>query len=507
MTRKPNVLFIISDQHNAKVMGHKGHPDVKTPNLDRLAADGVRFDNAVCQNPICTPSRVSFLSGQYCHNHGYYGLSGPNPNGLPSIFSHFRAAGYKTSAVGKIHCPEYWVEDACDNFHETCECSIGGRSAKYAQFLKSRSKEHLEDVGRLTEFGDKGQQSMEGRPSQLSFDECQEGWIANETNRFIKECVTEKQPFIAMMSLPRPHQCTAPCKEFWDLYEGCELSLPANADWDMHGKAPHMAETSKCWRDGKWTLLEPHTFEAGRMRKLRGYLAAISQVDHAVGVALDKLHELGIDNDTIVVYSADHGEYATEHGIMEKAPGICSDAVTRIPFIWQWPGKLKAGHVAEQIVESVDLATTLCALAEVQPMPTSDGKDISGLLEGKDLSVRGIGVTECPWSRSVRKGKYRLVWYPKAMFTEKYPDGFGELYDIQSDPWEMDNLYFNPDYADVVAELKGALLDWLITTTRVRTMHPPASGKTPYVSRYHNPVLPDGKVLPKDFDISCLNYL
>ncbi len=79
MAKQPNVLFILSDQHNAKVLGHQGHPDAKTPNLDRMAAEGVRFDAAISQNPICTPSRVSWLSGQYCHNHGYYGLSGPNP--------------------------------------------------------------------------------------------------------------------------------------------------------------------------------------------------------------------------------------------------------------------------------------------------------------------------------------------------------------------------------------------------------------------------------------------
>ena len=93
ITKRPNILFILSDQHNAKLLGHKGHPDVQTPNLDRMAAEGVRFDNAITQNPICTPSRVSWLSGQYCHNHGYYGLSGPNPKGLPTVLGHFRHAG------------------------------------------------------------------------------------------------------------------------------------------------------------------------------------------------------------------------------------------------------------------------------------------------------------------------------------------------------------------------------------------------------------------------------
>jgi arylsulfatase A-like enzyme len=97
MITKPNILFILSDQLNAKCLGHAGHPQVQTPHLDRMAAEGVRCANAITQNPICTPSRVSFISGQYCHNHGYYGLGGPNPGGLPSMFGHFRRHGYLTA--------------------------------------------------------------------------------------------------------------------------------------------------------------------------------------------------------------------------------------------------------------------------------------------------------------------------------------------------------------------------------------------------------------------------
>ena len=104
-SKQPNILFILSDQHNAKVLGHKGHPDARTPNLDRMAAEGVRFENAITQNPICTPSRVSWLSGQYCHNHGYYGLFGPSPKGLPTVLGHFRKAGYRTAAIGNTQFP------------------------------------------------------------------------------------------------------------------------------------------------------------------------------------------------------------------------------------------------------------------------------------------------------------------------------------------------------------------------------------------------------------------
>ncbi len=497
MSQRPNVLFILSDQHNAKVLGHQGHPNVKTPHLDRLAAAGVRFDTAITQNPICTPSRVSFLSGQYCHNHGYYGLSGPNPGGLPSLFDHFRAAGYRTSAIGKIHCPEYWVEDGADTFHETCDCSAAGRSTAYRRFLQERGKADLEDHIALNEFGPRGLQSMEGRPSAVTYEESQEGWIAAQTIACMAQATRGGQPFFAFASLPRPHQCTAPSAPFWEMYEGVDLALPPNADADPKGRAPHFRQTVAHWRAGKWTLFEPHGFEAGRRRKLRGYLGAVSQVDHAVGQMVDALDHLGVADHTIVIYSSDHGDYATEHGIMEKAPGICSDAITRIPFIWRWPGQFRAGHVARELVESVDVSATLCALTGLPALETSDGKDLTPLLHGGTGELRRIAVTEFPWSRSVRRGQYRLVCYARELFAAEHSDGFGELYDLAADPWELRNLYFEASHREVVRELERELLDWLLQTTRPVTAHPVSAPLGPQtVQRYKCTVHRDGKLSP-----------
>ncbi|NKB69396.1 MAG: sulfatase-like hydrolase/transferase [Candidatus Latescibacteria bacterium] len=516
MADRPNILFIIADQHNAKILGHQGHANVRTPHLDRMAAEGVRCDNALTQNPICTPSRVSFLSGQYCHNHGYYGLSGGHPGGLPNIFGHFRRQGYTTAALGKIHCPEYWVEDDCDTFHETCGTSVGGRSAAYSRFLRACGKEGLEDHGGLPEFGERGRQSMEGRPSALTFAESQEGWIAAQSIEFMRSAADKGQPFLVHASLPRPHQCTSPSAEFWDLYEGEELALPPNADYDMEGKAPHLRRAAQRWRQGEWTLIEPRTFAAGRLRKLRGYLAAVSQVDRAVGQMLDFLRQADLADNTIVVYAADHGDYACEHGIMEKAPGICSDAITRVPCLWWGAAALRPGHVVDELVELVDIPTTLCQLAGVENLETGDGRDISPLLAGGDEAVRRIGVTEFAWSKSVRRGPYRLVHYPPEMFAAEYPDGFGELYDLEADPWEMTNLYFDPQYREVVEGMQRDLLNWLITTTRPGTVLQANAGGRPVVGgnssqrveRYRTVTNHDGKIHPDLLrEVAGGNYL
>ena len=516
----PNILFLLADQHNAKLVGHQGHADVQTPHLDRMAREGCRFKNAITQNPICTPSRVSFLSGQYPHNHGYYSLSGPNPGGLPNIFGHFRSFGYFTAAMGKIHCPEYWVEDDCDVFHESNSWRAGsvvGRSAAYAQFLRERGVEDLEDHILLPEFGERGRQSVDSRPSPLRFDESQEGWLTNMAIDAMRTAAERQQPFLLHVSFPRPHQCTTPCQEFWDLYDARQISLPPNADYDLAaaGKAPHMIASAKRWRESDWPLFEPKTFEAGRRRKLQGYLGAVSQVDAAVGKLLDHLRASGLAGNTIVVYTSDHGDYAAEHGIMEKAPGICSDAITRVPLIWLAPGRIEAGASVSDIVELIDISNTLCSLAGIELMETADGRDLSPLLAGGGDSAERIGVTEFAWSKSVRRGQYRLVHYPRAMFPDEYPGGFGELYDLASDPWEMRNLYFEAAYRPIVRELRNELLEWLITTTRPRTVSGVNSARfgapalnRQRIQRYQTVVNRDGKIQPGQLrNVANKNYL
>lgn len=489
--KKPNILWILSDQYNSKFLGHKGHPDVITPNLDRLASEGVRFDNAITQNPICTPSRVSWISGQYCHNHGYYGLSGPNPNGLPTIFGYFRQNGYTTGAMGKIHCPEKWVEDDCDVFYETCALD---ERPEYDQYLKEKGLFGQEEHSGYPEFK---RQSLDNRVSALTYEDTQEGWLARRAIEFMDTAQNEGKPFLLHVSLPRPHSICAPSEPFWSMYNEEEITLPPNAEYEMKNKAPHLVKTKESWGKGDWALFEPKTFEAARLRKLRGYLGAVSQVDHAVGEMVNWIDKNGIGEDTIIVYSADHGEYVCEQGIMEKSPGICSDAVTRIPCIWRWKGKFKAGHVENNIVETVDFSSTICSLAGIEPLLTSDGKDLTDLLSGNSKEVHKIGVTEFAWSKSVRTGKYRFVYYPEELFREEYPDGFGELYDLETDPWEMNNLFFEVEYKSVIDEIKNDLLNFLITTARPKTILPFfVSSGAQYITRHRNSVNKDGKISP-----------
>ena len=359
----------------------------------------------------------------------------------------------------------------------------------------------------MPDLGDRGRQSMEGRPSPLTFEESQEGWIAQETIRCIESAQEVDRPFLAFASLPRPHQCTSLSEPFWSWYENEELVLPPNIDYDISLKAPHFRQTVERWRKGDWTLIEPRIFQTGRLRKLHGYLGAVSQVDHAVGQMVGFLERSGLRQNTIVIYTSDHGDYAVEHDIMEKAPGICADAITRIPMIWSWPDHFQSGHASQQLVELVDVSISLCQLADIEPLETSDGKNISHLLQEQEQAVREIAVTEFAWSKSIHKGQYRLVIYPRAMFLET--EGFGELYDLDADPWEMNNLYFEPNSIDLVRVMEKDLLEWLVTTTRPATVHGveiKSSHQTQRRNKYTTNL--DGKVHPDQLGhVRTKNYL
>lgn len=468
MKHPPNILFLISDQHHNKCMGCAGHPQVLTPNLDRLAASGVRFTRAVTNSPICTPSRMCFLSGQYPHNHGYYGLSGQDPGPLPTVFGHFRAHGYRTAAIGKMHTPADWLDRDCDVFREVYGQHHPSGHSPYDDYLRERGLLEDRDDDFLQEQGPEPlHQCVEGRPSRLPYEHSVEGWCVKEAKSFIAD--TGDQPWLMQVSLPRPHQTYTPDQQFWDLYDHDTIWLPPNADADLSGKAPHLRKARAYFESQDGMLFEPRTYEAFRKRKQHAYLACVSQVDHAVGDLLANLPE-----NTLVIYTSDHGDYASEFGVLEKAPGICGDAVCRVPAIWSWKGRLPEGAVRDAVIQNIDLAPTLCSIAGLPGMPTADGEDLSPVLENGGDGPHAIGVTEHPWSKAVLKGDWRLVYYPRDFFEDGV--AFGELYNLAEDPWEMNNLWSNPKHRDKVCELERDLMDWLVTTTRVKTILPGVYG-------------------------------
>lgn len=507
-TPRYNVLHIIVDQHQAACMGCEGHPQAITPNLDRLAAEGVRFNNAYTQNPICTPSRVSFLSGQYCHNHGYYGLVGPTPHSLPTFLGHFRRNGYRTAGIGKLHVPHdpvNWLvaNEDLDLFAD-CYASANGISGEqysaYYEYLRGAGLLDTEDSVLLPEF--KGKQQMEARPSNMPYEHSVEGWCVRRAIDFMD--TSDGRPFCMQVSLPRPHQCYTPSQQFWDMYPG-DLPLPDTYHQDASGRPPHFERMATLYRAGKG-LIEPTDPISLARRVWRGYLGCVTQVDYAVGELIEHLQKTDRLESTIVVFTADHGSYSSCYGILEKAPGICSELVCRVPFIWRVPGVTRAGHVATQLVENIDMPETIVSLCNLPAMNVTDGCDITPLLRGGDEPVRNVAMTENPWSKALRWDQWRFVHYQPEMFGGQ---DVGELYNLEDDPNETTNLYHDDAYRHVVEQGRRLLLEQLIRTSRPTTVWPPpniAEGDRSY------PLAADGKEVntagvPLRVSQGYLNYL
>ena len=450
-----NLLHVISDQHMAALLACAEHPQAITPNMDRLAAKGVRFTNAYAQNPICTPSRVSILSGQYCHNHGYYGLSGPTPHALPSLLGHMKQHGYRTAAFGKLHMPcdpVNWLQGDLDRFGDSYETSDGKLGdSKFLSYLEGAGVRQLEDSWHNPHHYGPTNIAHDAMPSELPYEHTQEVWSAREAIKFIDEA--PDQPFAIQVAFQKPHHPLLPQQKFWDMYPE-DIELPATFEQDPSHRPPHFQQMFEQLRNRTWEYAKDgESYVDGARRAWRGTLACVTQVDDVLGMLISALEERGLDERTILVYNSDHGCYHTAHGIIEKAPGISSDAVCRVPMIWYVPGLTKSGHVSDQLVENIDLPETITSLCQ---------------LRGEDKPVRDVAVTENAWSKSMRWGKWRFVYYDPEMFDEPT----GELYDIENDPNETTNLFHDPAHRELVESCRHRLLSWLIRTTRITTGQP-----------------------------------
>jgi len=464
---QPNVLWVMADQHSAKCTSWGRFPtEVQTPGLDRLAGEGVRFDRAVTQNPICTPSRTSYLTGQYPSNHGVYGLTSDGGSvDAATLFSALARRGYRTGAFGKIHTPEGLVEPALDELWDA-----GGSNGpdRYEEYLRGRELLADRDDRYLQEWrerhGTASGQGLDARPSRLSYEDQVESVTVDRAATFVEEAAADGAPFCAWVTLHRPHQVYAPGEQFWGLYD--DVDLPPSAFEDLSDKPPHQTNLNPD-ETTEHAVFEPRTQEAFLRRKLRGYLGCVSMVDDCLNRLLDVLERAGVREDTIVVYCSDHGEFAAEHGFPEKAPGISYDAVTRVPFVWSWPGQFREGAVVEELAETVDFLPTLLSLVDGSDVPAADGVDLSGLLTGADAGpVREYAVTENAWTRTVRTEDQKLTVYPAGFFGEDSEESL-EFYDLREDPWETENLAVADDPpTEAIQRHLGYLREFLQTRRR-----------------------------------------
>lgn len=457
-TRKPlNVLFIAVDDLRPQ-LGCYGDPVVKSPHIDRLAARGTVFTRAYCQQALCSPSRISLLSGRYPATTRIFTIGPALRETMPDIVTlpqHFKNTGYFTRSLGKIY--HVGIDDP-PSWSVPSWQSKKPRYGPEGQDAVRRYREAMEAAGKPIPAKGKGGAFYAGpafESPDLSDEELSDGDIGREGVAALRELArTPERPFFLAVGFHNPHVPWVAPKKYWDLYREETLPLPDNQYTPKD--APNFAARSG--DDFYWYGNVPEdrriTPEFGR-RCLHGYLAAVSYIDAQVGRLLDTLARMGLEQNTVVMLWGDHGYYMGEHGWWGGKHNNYEGA-TRAPLIISVPGQNPRGVKCDALVEFVDIYPSLADLCGLPAPNGTEGKSFKPLIENPAGSTKAAGHSWYPKGGyegvAMRTDRWRFVEWRKAGQPSLY-----ELYDHQNDPQENQNLANKPEYAETIRELTAKL--------------------------------------------------
>ncbi len=485
MPAKPlNILLITSDQQHYNTLGSL-NDKIKTPALDRLCNEGTRFDRAYCPNPTCTPTRASIITGMYPSQHGAWSLGTKLPETVPTVGEAFSKAGYKTALIGKAHFQPLATEQGNESiecqpllrdldfwrkFHgpwygfdhvelsrnHTCESHVG---MHYAIWMEENG---LADWADYFDPYPPDAEAMEKRRENRTWDIPQEfhytKWTGDRTIAQIEESADSDKPFFIWSSFHDPHPPYKVPEPWASLYDPNDMA-PGQLTAGEHDKNPaHFGMTQEDDPDFKGKYFEDqnihgaksHLRDMDELKKdMACYYGMVSFMDQQIGRILDALDEKGLAKNTLVVFSSDHGHFIGEHGLIAKAIHHYEDLL-RVPFIVRWPGKTPAGKASDAIQNLVDLAPSFLAAA---------GLDVPGLMTGLDqtecwtsgASCRNWSITENHHTRT----NFHMKTYVNARYkiTVYRKGSDGELFDLQEDPGEINNLWHDPGASQLKADL------------------------------------------------------
>ncbi|MGH7170149.1 MAG: sulfatase family protein [Gemmataceae bacterium] len=449
--RRPNVLWICADDHAPYVCGAYGNKIVRTPNLDCLAAEGVRFDRAYCNSPVCTASRQSFLTGRYPRTLGVTLLKTALPEGEPTLATRLRAAGYDTAAIGKMHFNS--------NLRHGFDLRID--VPQHNLYRKQHPAKPLPpDIKVLPAwrpFRDSARIWLNS--AYLPFaarDEDMTGtFFAHQAADYLRQ--RRDKPFFLMVSFYEPHSPFRFPIEYRGKYRPEQFTVPKVGAEDD-------AQIPDIFRD--LTAREKQGIVAA-------YYTSTEFMDKNVGLVLDALKRSGCAADTLVIYLGDHGYMLGQHGRFEKH--CCYEPAVRSPLLLRWPQQIKARRNTKALVEFLDLAPTVFDFCGV-PVPASvQGKSLKPLLRGEVQKHRERVVVEYSENEEamIRTRRWKLIYSTgKRQRQDGYATGRPlpgrtiRLYDEENDPDETTNLAGKPEHARRVADLTSQLAEHLKRTAR-----------------------------------------
>ena len=453
---RPNVLFIAVDDLKP-ALGCYGDQTVKSPNIDRLAARGVRFDRAYCNQAVCAPSRNALLTGLRPQSVGIYDLGTNFRKATPDAVTfaqHFRNAGYRTQALGKIFHVGH------GNHEDSASWSVPHFQAKTVAYAlpASRAKEGLTREEALFSNAPGGAARLPRGAATEAADVADsaypDGVLADEAIRRLRAARDKpEEPWLIAVGFLKPHLPFCAPKKYWDLYDPAAFEVPS--DQTPPAGAPKFAPTN-------WGELRQYSdipangplTGAQARRLIHGYYAAISYMDAQCGRVLNALDELGLAENTIIVFWGDHGWHLGDHGQWCKHTNY--EQATRIPLIVAAPG-VKGSQSRKALVESVDLYPTLCELAQLPAPVQGEGKSFARALRDPEAATKDAIIHVYPRGeligRAIRTERHRLVEWKKPGAPPE--SAVLELYDYERDPAETKNLVETEP--EVVARLRAIL--------------------------------------------------
>ena len=455
---RPNIVIIYGDQHRADAIGYD-NPEVRTPHLDTLARDGVAFSASYCQYPVCSPSRASFLTGQYAHTHGVTGNNQGVHPGAPMFPRLLRERGYATAAIGKMHFYPAYAPYGFDHMELSEQNGPGRYEDHYHRWLANRGRIDLADlIDQEAEFRryarPEYRDSFGAQASDLPEDLHSTTWAGDRAVAYLERA---EPPFCLLLGFVKPHHPFDPPARWLELYE--EEKLTPLPGWTAEIPASD---------GGKREYFEYEPLTLPTLRTVMAhYYATISHMDAQVGRVLEVLRRRGME-DTIVIYTADHGEFLGYHHLLLKGAYLYEPLV-RVPLAMArlGGGEWAAGRRTGALVESIDVTSTILASAGVEQPAAVQGRDLTPVLRGEREEHReavfaqsgGMGMV------MLRTGRWKLI--------EAAQERDRMLFDLERDPAELRNLYGDPGHSDVLADLGRRLVQRLCAEVR-----PPSNTQT-----------------------------
>ncbi|OPZ11103.1 MAG: Arylsulfatase [candidate division BRC1 bacterium ADurb.BinA364] len=449
--KRPNVIVIQPDQHRGTVMGCAGDSQAITPNLDRLAAEGARFANCASTGPVCCPFRGTMQTGLYPHTHGVVKNGIPLAQRFTTFAEIFAQAGYATGYIGKWHLDG--GTPAKEGGPGLTEKSVGG----FVPPERRRGWQEWNGYEKSHEYFEVWKYNEQGRKERVEGYDWEPTWQTDVCLDFFRRQRDEGKPGLYYLAYGPPHLPEQAPKKYLAMYPPEKFTLPPDVEANLGD-------------DLKQAL----------RKSMQSYYAQVTAIDVEIGRLLDGLKDLGIDENTIILYTSDHGDYLGSHqksAAKLRGKGSPAAAAFRIPLIVRWPEQTPAGQVFEQLVSSVDLAPTLLDLAGLAVPEQMQGFSMAGWCRGEKGFERDAVYLGLGWNLPVPpvkkfddpskfdesdKSKWQIGSWWRAIWDGQYvyrPGKGGWLYNHHADPHEMHNLIDSPDYAAVRDRLGQRMIE------------------------------------------------